>query len=490
MMKEMVKCMSCNGIEKVKTPYEDFFLLEKNMNLFSLEYKNVYYWQLVRFGLLKGITTINSHVVNQNINRSLKDEILGVVKEASRIRKKEKNIHKVDIIRIRPCVTISNKDKLDDHQYDYVQLSDIYSVMDIYALGAYNDVSDVVEFDMAPAEKELVFWKIKRKLFGANHIEAGQYKILVNFIDQINNIYGTKFDINVLENQIEYLVKCHIIYVKYYREIFSKTEPKIIMVYPHYDSHMFAAISVAKDMNIKVIEMQHGRINSHEAYWYEDQSVVGKLLPDYFFVYGNWWKDQINLPQFCNVEVVGNPYLEAQTNIYKKECDKNNKTLAVFSNPQNGKDLSELIYSLNDYWKEDNITILYKLHPNECKVWKREYPVLLNIENAKIIDDGTSVYKILANSDVAIGVNSTVFYEALSYSGINLLIYTIGDFEAMKPLLDAGMAKAVKDKKEVKDAIQQLYSDNSSNYNGNEFWMNDAANNIKKAVTDVISRSI
>lgn len=490
MMKEMVKCMSYSGNEKVETPYKDFFMLEKNMNLFSLTYKNVHYWQLVRFGLLKGITTINSHVVNQNINRSFKDEILGAIKEASRIRKKEKNIHKVDIIRIRPCVTISNKGKLDDHQYDYVQLSDMYSVMDIYALGAYNDVPDVVEFNMAPAEKKLVLWKIKRKLLGANHIEAGQKKVLVDFVNQINNIYGTKFDIVALEKQIEYLVKCHIVYSDYYREIFSKTEPKIIMVYPHYDSHMFAAISVAKDMGIQVIEMQHGRINSHEAYWYEDHSAVGKLLPDYFFVYGKWWKDQINLPEFCNVKVVGNPYLEAQTNIYKKECNKNNKTLAVFSNPQNGKDLSALIYSLNDYWKENNITILYKLHPNECKVWKTEYPVLVNVENAKIIDDGTSVYKILADSDVAIGVNSTVFYEALSYSGINLLIYTIGDFEAMKPLLDYGMAKAVKNEKEVKAAIQQLYSDNSSNYNGNEFWKNDAVNNIKNAVVDVISRRI
>ena len=92
MMKEMVKCMSYSGNEKVETPYKDFFMLEKNMNLFSLTYKNVHYWQLVRFGLLKGITTINSHVVNQNINRSFKDEILGAIKEASRIRKKEKNI--------------------------------------------------------------------------------------------------------------------------------------------------------------------------------------------------------------------------------------------------------------------------------------------------------------------------------------------------------------------------------------------------------------
>ena len=41
---------------EVKTPYYDFFRIEKEMNLFSLKYKEVYYWQLLRMGLLKKIT--------------------------------------------------------------------------------------------------------------------------------------------------------------------------------------------------------------------------------------------------------------------------------------------------------------------------------------------------------------------------------------------------------------------------------------------------
>ena len=58
---------------EVKTPYYDFFRIEKEMNLFSLKYKEVYYWQLLRMGLLKKITVKDLHIISADKNRNFKN---------------------------------------------------------------------------------------------------------------------------------------------------------------------------------------------------------------------------------------------------------------------------------------------------------------------------------------------------------------------------------------------------------------------------------
>lgn len=474
--------------KEVITPYQEFFSLEKKMNMFSLKYKEVYYWQLVRFGLLKKITTKNLEVANSNTSRNYKKEILGACKEAARMRKILAQVQNVDIIRIRPCVTITNDGKLDDHQYDYIPLEDKYKILDLYALGDYGIVPECVKFDMAPAEEKIIFWKIKRKVLKINYrVDDKQHGILKKFLDNINRIYEVNFQIEELEKEIQYVVNCHIRYKNYYLKFFKQTTPKMIMVYPHYDEHMFAANAAAKEIGITIIEMQHGRINAHEAYWYEDDGIEGKLLPDYFFVYGEWWKEQIKLPKFSLPVVVGNPYLEKQLKLYPQTDNNDHKVLAVFSNPQNGKELSKFIYSMKDYFVENDIEILYKLHPNERKVWRKEYSYLLEMQNAQIIDDNTSVYKVLSCACAAVGINSTVFYEALAYHGIKLFIYMMGEYEAMKPLLENGMAKGIKNREELIYYISDMDSNDKTNgSNEIELWRKNASANIIQKMSELM----
>lgn len=471
-----------------KTPYMEFFILEKEMKLFTLEYKNVKYWQLVRFGLLKKITTKDLRVVNSNAGRSKRKEVIGAYKASHVAQKMLHNVSHADIIRIRPCVTVNNEGKLADHQYDYVDFAGEEKILDLYALGNYTMHQDCVEYDMSPAEKTLINWKILKKLYTGKQLEKRQIAVLSEFLKQVNKIYGTEFEIGALIHNIYYLVNSHIIYKAYYAEVFRQLTPKIVMEYPHYDEHMFSATAAARQLGIATVEIQHGRINSHEAYWYEDQEKMGKLLPDYFFVYGDWWKQQINLPEFCKVVAIGNPYLEAQIKMFPKKQHWG-KVLAVFSNPQNGKVLSEFIYELEDYFKTNGIKILYKLHPNERAVWKTEYPCLAKLSNATVIDDSTSVYEVLSDADVAIGINSTVFFEALAYKNIKLLIYAVGDYEGMKPLINSGAAKALTTTEELKKEIEILESTSEENINGAQFWKECAAENLKKEISYIIKRS-
>ncbi len=471
----------------VKTPYYEFYKLEKEMNLFAMQYQGENYWQLIRFGLLKKITINNISVANKIQNRSIKEEIRGVYKDSKRTIERYKRVSKVDLIRIRPEVTLSNEGKLADHQYDYIELDETIKIMDVYALGKYTDVSKFAEYTLSPAEYRLTLWKIKRKLFGVRRLDKSQKKKIEIFLNTINDIYDTSFDINSLEHNIQYSVASHKIYRDFYKKIFEKTCPEIIMVYPHYDEHMFSAIDAARSMGIKSIEIQHGRINAHEGYWYEDQRKEGKVLPDYFFSYGKWWIEQTKLPRFCKSISVGNIYLQTQIKEYKQAKNKN--VIAVFSNPQNGKALSKLIYESNDVFLKNGITVLYKLHPNENKLWKKEYPYLSKMKNVQVIDDGTSVYKILSKCEFALGVNSTVFFEATAYEGIKLIIYKNGDYLAMQPLLDIGLAKGVSDKDELKKVVNEWHSDTKLLCTGIDLWERNAKNNLFYQINEILNKN-
>lgn len=465
-----------------KTPYYYFFIKEKEYNLFGLQHDGVYYWQLIRFALLKSITVKNLHVAGKSTKRNYKDEIAGAFKESKRMQHLFNSAEQADVIRIRPCVTVSKEGTLDDHQYDYVSLN--CSFFDLYTLGNYCNIPQCVKYDMACAEKKLILWKLKRKVFGGNSILNEQSLILKAFLEDVNKMYGMCFDVEELKRQISYSVHCHKYYVEEFNKVFSIVKPKLIFVYPHYDEHMFAAMEAARQIGIKSIEMQHGRINAHEAYWYEDQTPIGKVLPDYFFTYGEWWNEKIQMPYFCKPIAVGNPYLESQLELYPRKNHLVGTTITVLSNTQNGKVLSEFIYELRDFIIDNNISILYKLHPNERNSWKEEYPLLHQLPNTRIVDDNTSAYNLLAESNIAIGINSTLFYEALAYDGIRLFIYTIGDYEGMKPLIESGVAEPVISSNDLKAKI--ALKSTTEVINNAVFWKRESEKNMVKQVNTIL----
>ena len=107
------------------------------------------------------------------------------------------------------------------------------------------------------------------------------------------------------------------------------------------------------------------------------------------------------------------------------------------------------------------------------------------MKNITIFDSG-SVYDVLSRSNVTIGINSTVFFEALAYNDIYIYIYTIGDYEGMKPLLDNGMALAVNSPSEF---IGELKSINNCNNNvkfEKELWKKGAIDNISRTLAEII----
>ena len=118
-------------------------------------------------------------------------------------------------------------------------------------------------------------------------------------------------------------------------------------------------------------------------------------------------------------------------------------------------------------------------------MWRTEYPRLSEMKNTKIYDSG-SVYDVLSQSDVTIGINSTVFFEALAYEDLQIYIYTIGDYEGMKPLIENKMATAVITPEEFLEKIsrEEIYKTKSDI--GKSLWKDNAEDNIYEKLKNII----
>lgn len=463
-------------------PYMDFCKLEKEMNLFELQIDSVYYWQLIRVYILKKITKHRQSTIDLSLKTPYLRRLRGNIVNALRQKKKSSHMQETDILTIRPHVAYPVDKNTKDREFDYASLKKSYRVTDIYVLGEYSiyNVNDF--FDFSIPELSVIFWQIKRKLLGSKRIDLMHEKCIRSFINKINERYNCEISYADIEKNIDYRIHVFNKYKKYIKKVLVKTKPKLILVSTYYDDHIFPFFDMAKELGITTAELQHGIINSHEAYWYEDTSSIGKYLPDYLFTYGTWWNENIKMPDCVKVQAVGYPFLETQIN-YKK--GSHSFVLAVFSGPQTGVVLSTFIVENISLLRKNGIHVIYKLHPVECSVWKREYPWLADCKEIQIVEDKANVYEVLNHADMALAVNSTVLFEATSYPNMKIGVYNKEYIGPMLPLIDCGAAMEISSIEELIDYIKTPCKQN--NGPGNDmFFKNNAGEETNNFIKQLI----
>ena len=468
--------------EKIKTPYLYFFSLEEKMNLFNLEYMGVHYWQLIRFNILKIITMRKQTVINQNRKTNKWSLISRTLKNACKQIIISKNLVHSDVVILRPESTYLSTKEINEKEFDYFSLG-MFTKLDIFLLDEYSSNNKFRVYDASIPELFFIIWKIWNRITGYKMFD--DVEVIKIFLDEVNREYETDIQLEAVISQI--IVECFQfkIYKEWYKKIFSKLTPNIILLSTHYNKRVFPAISLAKDLDIKTIEIQHGRINSHEAYYYIDQSNTGKYLPDFLFTYGEWWNHQIQMPECVKPIAVGNPFLEFKVN---PNHSNDGVILSVFSGPQTGIVLSKLIMECSGFFKDNNIQVIYKIHPCELLVWEREYPWLSQTSNIKIIDDPrTSVYDLLNKSSHVLAVNSTVLFEATVYDRIKILIYDKEDIDPMIPLIKMQYATIIHSADDLINVLKSREPLHSVVESKNVFYKSHASTNTEKAITSIYS---
>lgn len=224
-----------------------------------------------------------------------------------------------------------------------------------------------------------------------------------------------------------------------YKSLLKKIDPKIVVIVVGYGKQAF--IESCKELNIPVIELQHGVItNVHTGYSFP-HSQSNRTFPDYIFTWGEFWNEQANFPlPDESVLPVGYPFLERQYKKYKNTI--NNGDIIFISQGTIGKKLSKFALKVQEKHESD-CEIIYKLHPGEYDGWKDRYPWLANSNIKVIADESTSLYNLFARCETQIGVYSTALYEGLCF-GLNTYLYDLPGVEQLKPLLDQNFATLIR----------------------------------------------
>ncbi|MDL2271193.1 CDP-glycerol glycerophosphotransferase family protein, partial [Methanobrevibacter sp. OttesenSCG-928-I08] len=273
---------------------------------------------------------------------------------------------------------------------------------------------------------------------------------------------------------------------KEYLKLFKLKQPKQIFVVVAYENN--AVVKAAKDLNIEVIEIQHGTISKyHLGYSYPNKTRCfnGKLeeiayFPDKLLSFGDYWNNSSYFPiSREHIISIGFPYFESNTKNYMGVNKESNKILFI-SQGVIGKYLSKFAFELGE--KLSSYEIIYKLHPGEYSSWRENYKYLLDaskLDNFKVIDNNnTPLYQLFAESNYQIGVFSTAIYEGLSFN-CKTFVLDFPGVEYLDDLVDDGFICKINS---VNELIQNIETFAPKNYNKDFFFKKYDENVLKNII--------
>ena len=263
------------------------------------------------------------------------------------------------------------------------------------------------------------------------------------------------------------------------KKLLEKLNPKVIIEVVHYSQQKMLFNEIAKKMGIPTIELQHGTMYpEHAAYQYA-KGVEVPQLPDYVFLFSEFWKKQIHLSlEPDHLIVTGYPLFDEQCRKYQKE-QKKQKRILFISQVTIGGYLSELAVETAQLYPD--YKVVYKLHPAEYSSWRETYPELQQ-ENIQVIDSNEKgIYYYFSKCDIQVGVYSTAIFEGLGF-GLETLIYRVGHYDVMEGLVEAGYAYFIDSAEE----IGKYLMDEVKTKQENVFWKTGALDNMKREMDNLV----
>lgn len=223
-----------------------------------------------------------------------------------------------------------------------------------------------------------------------------------------------------------------------YKSLLQKIDPELLVIVVSYVYETL--IEASKELNIPVVELQHGVIyDQHLGYSYSD-SKEKFMFPDYFLTFGEFWNESVEYPiPEDRVISVGYPYLENSKEKYD-DVETRNQILFI-SQGTIGEQLSKFALQVAEH-PEIDADVVYKLHPGEYDRWRDEYPWLINADFEIVDGPEPPLYELFAESNAQIGVASTAVYEGLAF-GLATYVYDVSGSEVLQSLVDDRAAVSV-----------------------------------------------
>lgn len=250
--------------------------------------------------------------------------------------------------------------------------------------------------------------------------QRNKTKLIRQEIDDLFSLIENEYQVDLSKIREQY--SDDLIYFitmrKTYTKLIKKINPKCVFIYFRGFKFKALATSILNELNIKVIEVQHGTMVEDDPIARKTYSAADWISkPDYLFAFGEKQVNEKNLIYTKPyIKYVGNLFLEKKINqeyIYPTEFVKGKKYILIISQSVIGEYLSKFAVELSKKLEfNDEFVIVFKYHPNEAG---RNYN---NLERSNIIqikDLKKEIYQYQKYAHAQIGVFSTALYEGISF---------------------------------------------------------------------------
>lgn len=395
--------------------------IEKKFDLFDIEINGFKVWWMSRYKIYELIDCEFKKIENaNNISTPLKYKFSKLIYLKS-LNFKINSYKKSDILCI--CGDDMRKKKVDgkafDILFDYIGEYDkdtSYSILNtLSGKGFYKNAYTKNCYNMANmAFRDYAHRKMWRFILKKKHI-----RYINSIFDNVEKYLYNKYSINVsLKKEV---CKQSAVIIKEFnraRKILKKVNPKVLYSDCAYSPTNLIFVYAAKNLNIPVVEYQHGLINErHVGYIYNKKVEKEDPIPDFLCVYGSHFEKvirKVNPQSNLNIIQHGNLFLYEQ--LIKRQSDiKREKVYDYLITTQGKLYASYWVEFIKDLLNEDKTSkILVKVHPNEMLEYKNYYKDIIN-EPRITFTNNVTVYDCFKISKKHLSCFSTCHYEALTY---------------------------------------------------------------------------
>jgi len=215
--------------------------------------------------------------------------------------------------------------------------------------------------------------------------------------------------------------------------LLRRIQPEYLLLITSYGDH--ALVAAAKELGIQVIEFQHGFVDRHHAgYSWSPYALPYKVnmpLPDRFFLYGEYWKQELIANGFWGEEL--RPVGSLRMDQYRKISATSSGGKCIIVLTTQYTDTAKLVAFMSDFLKmaegQLELHLFIKLHPGEQS--KSAYEAAFKSDKRVSIllgRESPSTFELFTQAHFHVSIASTCHYEALAL-GVPTAILPLAGYE-------------------------------------------------------------
>jgi hypothetical protein len=459
-------------------PHAKFLKLERDLNVFNISSNDIPIWERIRFNLYSKIKkeSLNTGQAHTSASFDSKAYLKGIQ------------------LWVRNAII---KNPLFTNQHDFLfyghsrrKLGEDNNWWDLYC----DPITTIRELDYLHIEKPYLMdhkspaktenlryldfiWytgAIRRNL-GLSDVSLSESK--KDELTKVSRVIKERFGVDVdLVRRAEAKLTRRDSTIDLYKQFLRRVDPAVVIVVVSYGKHTF--LEACHDLNIPTVELQHGVIHPDHMGYSFPEFRSKKTFPDYLFVWGDFWKNQVEFPiPDERVRIVGYPYLEQTVQRYEDVQSK--KQLLFISQGTIGEQLSKFALKVDQH-PDIDYNVVYKLHPGEYDRWQEEYPWLVGADLKVIDSPEPPLYRLFAESSTQIGVGSTAVYEGLCFD-LETYVFGCQESKTLQPLIDCGAATEI----QSVDQLSVNLGSQKTLFDREHYFLSNAVDNIHEELHSI-----